>query len=65
VIRLVDVRCKNFNDILWAYVVENANRREITRCEALQEIVKEHMRFLVEAQKERMVRVEGAEKEER
>lgn len=54
---MVDVRCKNFNDTLWAYVVENANRREITRCEALQEIVKEHMKFLVEAQKERMERI--------
>lgn len=51
---MVDVRCKNFNDILWAYVVENADRRGITRCKALQEIVKEHMKFLVEAQKERM-----------
>lgn len=60
---MVDVRCKDFNDILWAYVVENANRRGITRCEALQEIVKEHMKFLVEAQKERMERIESAEKE--
>jgi hypothetical protein len=60
---VVDVRCKNFNDVLWAYVVENANRRGITRCEALQEIVREHMKFLVEAQKERMERVESAEKE--
>ena len=60
---MVDVRCKNFNDVLWAYVVENANRRGITRCEALQEIVREHMKFLVEAQKERMERVESAEKE--
>jgi hypothetical protein len=62
---VVDVRCKNFNDILWAYVAENAKRREITRCEALQEIVREHMKFLVEAQKERLERVENAEKERR
>lgn len=60
---MVDVRCKNFNDIFWAYVVENADRRGITRCEALQEIVKEHMKFLVEAQKERMERIESAEKQ--
>lgn len=59
---MVDVRCKDFNDILWAYVVENANRRGTTRCKALQEIVKEHMKFLVEAQKERMERIESAEK---
>ena len=63
--RLVDVRCKNFNDILWAYVVENANRRGITRCKALQEIVKEHMKFLVDAQKERMEYVESAKKEKK
>lgn len=59
---MVDVRCKNFNDVLWTYVVENANRRGITRCKALQEIVREHMKFLVAAQKERMERVESAEK---
>lgn len=60
---MVDVRCKDFNNILWAYVVENASRRGITRCEALQEIVKEHMRFLVKVQKERMERVESTEEE--
>ena len=53
---MVDVRCKDFNDVLWTYVVENANRRGISRCEALQEIVKEHMKFLMEAQKARMER---------
>jgi hypothetical protein len=60
---MVDVRCKDFNDVLWTYVVENANRRRISRCEALQEIVKEHMKFLMEAQKARMERAESVEKE--
>ena len=53
---MVDIRCKEFNSILWTYVVENANRRGISRCEALQEIVKEHMKFLMKAQKEKMER---------
>lgn len=60
---MVDVRCKDFNDVLWTYVVENANRRGISRCEALQEIVNEHMKFLMEAQKARMERAESVEKE--
>lgn len=60
---MVDVRCKNFNDVLWTYVVENASRRGISRCEALQEIVKGHMKFLMKAQKERMERAESVEKE--
>jgi hypothetical protein len=60
---MVDVRCKDFNDVLWTYVVENANRRGISRCEALQKIVKEHMKFLMEAQKERMERAANVEKE--
>lgn len=51
---MVDVRCKDFDDLLWGYVVENANRRGVTRCKALQRIVEEHMRFLVREQKERM-----------
>lgn len=60
---MVDVRCKGFNKTLWAYVVENASRRGITRCEALEAIVKEHMRFLMKAQKEKMERIESAQKE--
>jgi len=51
---MVDVRCRNFDDLLWSYVVENANRRRVTRCEALKSIVEEHMRFLAREQKERM-----------
>ena len=51
---MVDIRCKDFNEILWAYVVENANRRRITRCEALEAIVTEHMKFFVKTQKEKI-----------
>jgi hypothetical protein len=49
---MVDVRCRNFNNTLWAYVAENARLRKISRCEALEMIVEEHMRILAEKQVE-------------
>jgi len=51
---MVDVRCKNIDDTLWAYVAENARLRKTTRCEALEEIIREHMRFMYKEQKERV-----------
>jgi hypothetical protein len=51
---MVDVRCNNIDDTVWAYVVENARLRKITRCQALEEIIQEHMRFMYKEQKERV-----------
>lgn len=48
---MVDVRCPNFNDTVWSYVAEYAKRNGISRCEALEQIVMEHMKVLAEAQK--------------
>jgi hypothetical protein len=43
---MVDVRCLNFNDVVWAYVAEYASRKNVPRCKALENIVIEHMRFV-------------------
>jgi hypothetical protein len=48
---MVNVRCPNFNDSVWSYVAEYAKRKRISRCEALQEIVVEHMKVVAEAQR--------------
>lgn len=40
------VRCNSFDPLLWQYVSDNAKLRKIGRCEALQKIVQEHMRFV-------------------
>ena len=55
---MVDIRCRNFNGTLWAYVAENARLRKITRCEALEKIVEEHMRIFAERQMEQLGRSE-------
>ena len=44
--RLVDVRCPNFNDVVWSYVAEYAVRKRVSRCKALEEIVVDHMKFV-------------------
>jgi hypothetical protein len=48
---MVDVRCPDFDDTVWNYVAEYAKRLHISRCEALQQIVVEHMKVVAEAQK--------------
>jgi hypothetical protein len=40
------IRCNSFDPLLWQYVTDNARLRKIGRCEALQKIVQEHMRFV-------------------
>jgi len=50
-IHMVDVRCSQFNDTVWMYVTEYAKRKKISRCEALEQIAVEHMRFLAEVQR--------------
>jgi hypothetical protein len=47
---MVNVRCPDFNDAVWNYVAEYAKRKRISRCEALEQIVIDHMRFLADAQ---------------
>jgi hypothetical protein len=49
-IHMVSVRCPHFNDTIWNYVAEYAKRKGITRCEALEQIVIEHMKVVAEAQ---------------
>jgi len=48
---MVNVRCSNFNDKIWSYVAEYAKRKRMSRCEALEEIVIEHMKVVAEAQR--------------
>jgi len=48
---MVNVRCSKFNDTIWNYVAEYAKRKRISRCEALEQIVIEHMRVVAEATK--------------
>ncbi|MGQ0791734.1 MAG: hypothetical protein ACT4NJ_05875 [Nitrosopumilaceae archaeon] len=55
------VRCESFNDLLWTYVTETARLRKINRCEALQKIVEEHMKFMAMKQQE-MEAKKGAKK---
>jgi len=43
---MVDVRCSGFKDVVWSYVAEYASRKNIPRCEALENIVIEHMKFV-------------------
>lgn len=50
---LPSVRCETFNDLLWTYVAEIAKRKKISRCDALQDIVEEHMRFMAKLEQER------------
>ncbi len=49
---MVDVRCTNFDDELWFYVQENARIRGIKRCEALEAIVREHIKLIAKFQQE-------------
>jgi len=47
---MVNVRCSDFNDAVWNYVAEYAKRKNISRCEALEQIVIEHMKVVAERQ---------------
>ena len=47
-IGMVDVRCPTFDDVVWKYVADYANLKRISRCEALTQIVIEHMKFTAE-----------------
>jgi len=51
---MVDVRCREFNSDIWGYVAENARLRKLSRCEALQQIVLEHMYFMADEQTRRL-----------
>jgi hypothetical protein len=39
------IRCENINSIHWAYVTEYAKKRRLSRCDALEKIIEEHIRF--------------------
>ena len=49
---MVDVRCTNFDNNLWLYVQENARIRGTKRCEALEQIIKEHIQLVARFQME-------------
>jgi len=40
------IRCESFNDLLWAYVADIARIRKISRCNALETVIEEHMKFM-------------------
>lgn len=42
---MVKVYCQDLNPVCWAWVTEYARRSGIKRCEALQKIIEEHIRF--------------------
>ena len=43
---MVDVRCRDLDNDLWTYVAEYARLKKMTRCKALEQIIKEHMKFI-------------------
>ena len=59
------VRCESFNDLLWRYVAEIARLRKIPRCDALQRIVEEHMKFMAEKQEEMEAKKREKKKEKK
>ncbi len=42
---MVDVRCRELDNDLWTYVTEYARLRRLSRCDALEHIILEHMKF--------------------
>ena len=42
---MVKVYCQELNPVCWAWVAEYARRRRIKRCEALEKVIEEHIRF--------------------
>lgn len=42
---MVKVYCQDLNPVCWAWVTEYAHRRRIKRCEALEKIIEQHIKF--------------------
>jgi len=42
---MVRVNCSNINQVCWAWVSEYARRKRIKRCEGLEKIIEEHIKF--------------------
>ncbi|MCV0410761.1 hypothetical protein [Nitrosopumilus sp.] len=42
---MVRVNCSDINQVCWAWVSEYAKRKRIKRCEALEKIIEDHIRF--------------------
>ena len=55
---MVKVYCQDLNPVCWAWVTEYALRRGIKRCNALEEIIEDHIRF-THFIHERKIRGEG------
>jgi hypothetical protein len=53
---MVDVRCPDFDDTVWNYVAEYAKRKRISRCEALEHIVIEHIKTVADAHEKKYER---------
>ena len=47
------IRCESFNELLWAYITDIAKIKKISRCKALETVIKEHMKFMALAQQTR------------
>lgn len=59
-----NIRCDSFNDLLWAYVTDIAKIKKISRCKALEEVIKEHMKFMA-LEQQRRGKKNGEKKKER
>ena len=60
---MVKVYCQNLNPVCWAWVTEYARRRRIKRCEALEKIIEQHIKFTMLAHEEKIgVRDSGKKK---
>lgn len=51
---MVVIRCENINPVFWAYVTEYARKKRVERCEALNSIIEEHMKFTAKAYEEKI-----------
>ena len=51
---MVKVYCQDLNPVCWAWVTEYARRRRIKRCEALEKIIEQHIKFTMLAHEEKM-----------
>ena len=50
---MVFVKCDRFESSVWDYVIEYAHRSGMTRCDALERIVREHAQMATQIQTRR------------
>jgi len=63
---MVKVYCQDLNPVCWSWVTEYAHRRRIKRCEALEKIIEQHIKFTKLAHEEKIgVRYSGKKKKKK